>query len=225
MKEKTVGEATAESFLLACLLTVAGGFLDAYTYCCRDQVFANAQTGNVVRVGISLALGAYDDVIRYLIPIFAFFCGVCLAMAMRDRFGEGNRSLWRQRILLLEIAVAAVVSLIPTETILNILSNILVSFLCALQAESFRKVGGKTFASTMCTGNLRSCAECFYRGIRNRDSRLRKDAAEYLGIILTFVSGAVIGVHVSGLMGKAAILSVILPLGGALALLKWKKET
>lgn len=32
----------SESFLLASLLAIVGGFLDAYSYVCRDHVFANA---------------------------------------------------------------------------------------------------------------------------------------------------------------------------------------
>lgn len=30
----------SESFRLAVLLAIVGGFLDAYTYCCRDHVFS-----------------------------------------------------------------------------------------------------------------------------------------------------------------------------------------
>ena len=37
----------SESFRLAAVLALVGGFLDAYTYICRGQVFSNAQTGNI----------------------------------------------------------------------------------------------------------------------------------------------------------------------------------
>ena len=46
----------SESFLLASLLAIVGGFLDAYSYVCRDHVFANAQTGNIVKLGMSIAV-------------------------------------------------------------------------------------------------------------------------------------------------------------------------
>ena len=59
----------SESFILASLLAIVGGFLDAYTFCCRDKVFANAQTGNIVRVGITLANGEYYKTLRYSIPM------------------------------------------------------------------------------------------------------------------------------------------------------------
>lgn len=38
----------SESLILNLLLAFSGGFQDAYTYIVRDNVFANAQTGNIV---------------------------------------------------------------------------------------------------------------------------------------------------------------------------------
>ena len=38
----------SDSFRIGAILAAVGGFLDAYTYLARGQVFANAQTGNIV---------------------------------------------------------------------------------------------------------------------------------------------------------------------------------
>jgi uncharacterized membrane protein YoaK (UPF0700 family) len=35
-------------FIIAVFFTLAGGFMDAYSYLARGHVFANAQTGNIV---------------------------------------------------------------------------------------------------------------------------------------------------------------------------------
>ena len=150
----------SESFAIAILLATIGGFLDAYTYCCRDKVFANAQTGNIVRLGMTLANKEYIQTIRYFIPIVAFSLGVLAAMYIRNK--NSSKLHWRQIILLLEIVIIIVVSFIPINHFSNIVANILISFLCAMQAESFRKVLDKPFSSTMCTGNLRSATEYLY---------------------------------------------------------------
>jgi len=73
----------SESFLLASLLAIVGGFLDAYSYVCRDHVFANAQTGNIVKLGMSIAQGDSLQTVKYLIPILAFFLGVFITMFLR----------------------------------------------------------------------------------------------------------------------------------------------
>ena len=44
LSEKQMSEAFVNSVFLA----LSGGFQDAYTYNTRDEVFSNAQTGNVV---------------------------------------------------------------------------------------------------------------------------------------------------------------------------------
>ena len=38
----------SESWPTVALLTFSGGLQDAYSYCVRGKVFANAQTGNIV---------------------------------------------------------------------------------------------------------------------------------------------------------------------------------
>ena len=43
----------SESIRLGIVLAVAGGFMDAYSYMCRDEVFANAQTGNMLLLVIA----------------------------------------------------------------------------------------------------------------------------------------------------------------------------
>ena len=62
---------------IAYLLTMVGGFLDAYTYFERGGVFANAQTGNIVKLGIALSNGARDAYLAYLMPICARALRAC----------------------------------------------------------------------------------------------------------------------------------------------------
>ena len=54
----------SENFILGIMLALCGGFLDAYTYITRGGVFANAQTGNIVLMGINIAKGDFERVIH-----------------------------------------------------------------------------------------------------------------------------------------------------------------
>ncbi|MGG7058218.1 YoaK family protein [Clostridium nigeriense] len=210
MEREKVNNKMSESFILAILLAMVGGFLDAYTYCCRDKVFANAQTGNIVRVGITLANGEYMKTFRYFIPIIAFSLGVLITMYIRD---NNNTHLhWRQVILLFEAIIIIIVSLMPIQTYLNIVSNIMISFLCAMQAESFKKVLGKPFSSTMCTGNLRRGTEYLYNVLKNNDIRVFKNVKYYFLIIISFILGAVLGRISSNYFFEKAILLTLIPL-------------
>lgn len=65
----------SESIRLGSILMFSGGFLDAYSYLVRGQVFATAETGNIALMGISLARGDLAVAGRYLIPVAAYAAG------------------------------------------------------------------------------------------------------------------------------------------------------
>ena len=57
------------------VLIVVAGIFGAYTYLLRGNVFCNAQTGNVVLMGLALGSGEWGEAVYYLIPIFAYLMG------------------------------------------------------------------------------------------------------------------------------------------------------
>ena len=139
MRHLPTVEQPSESVLVGCLLAASGGLQDAYTYNVRDQVFANAQTGNMLLVGQNLALGYWGPALEHLVPVLAFTAGIFAAEQIRNRFhGRGGAFHWRQAVVLLETVILALVAFIPGS--LNILANLLVSFVCAMQVEAFRKI-------------------------------------------------------------------------------------
>lgn len=193
----------SESFDLAIILAVVGGFLDAYTYICRDHVFANAQTGNIVQVGITIANGDLFNTLRYFIPIMAFFIGTLMVMYIRDH----NRTSWhwRQLIVACECVIFLIVGFLPLEHDANILANVLVSFSCAMQAETFSKVLGKPFSSIMCTGNLKSGTEHLYHALKEHDIRRLTKVKDYFLIIAFFILGALLGAFATSFMNEKGI--------------------
>ena len=195
---------TSESFLLSAIISLSGGFQDAYTYNIRGNVFANAQTGNIVLMSQHFMMGDWLKALHYLMPIVAFAIGVIIS----EQFGyfckSSEKLHWRQMILLIEIIVLAAVAFIPDN--LNMLANALVSMSCAMQVQTFRKVNGYPYASTMCIGNLRSGTDNLSNFIRNRKAEALDKALHYYGIILIFAIGAGIGGVISNILGIRSIL-------------------
>jgi len=181
----------SESLSMGILLAITGGFLDAYTFICRGEVFANAQTGNIVLLGLNLAKKNWEMAFRYFIPVLAFVFGVFIAEIIKYYFKNNNRIHWRQIIIIMEIALLFFVAFLPQD--FNMLANITVSFVCALQAESFRKIKGNICATTMCTGNLRTATELLFLYLKNGDKALKKKSIWYYTIDLLFVLGAIAG--------------------------------
>ena len=181
----------SEAFVNSAFLALSGGFQDAYTYFTREEVFSNAQTGNVVLMSQNFMVGEWMAGLRYLFPILSFAVGVWVAEQIQGRYRYARKLHWRQSILLLEIVILFVVGFIPTR--LDMMATALVSFSCAMQVQSFRKVNGYSYASTMCIGNLRSGIAALSGYVREHKSSQAEQMLYYFGIIFLFALGAGVG--------------------------------
>ena len=218
--KKVSNKQMSESLKIGIILALTGGFLDAYTFLVRGKVFANAQTGNIVLLGTNLFQGEFKQALSYLVPIVAFIVGVFITEFIKLKFKENEKLHWRQIIIFIEIFLLALVAFMPQS--LNNLANIIVSFICAMQVESFRKINGIACATTMCTGNLRSGTELLFKYIKTKDSDLKQKSINYYGIDLTFILGAGLGAVLTNIFDEKAVLvcCVILFIGFFVMFLK-----
>ena len=115
------------SMVLVYILAMSGGFMDAYSYMCRGEVFANAQTGNILLMAVNLAKGNFVVALRYFAPVMAFIAGVVLAQTVHHIF-KGRALHRRQIVILFEAAALFAAAFIPYE--LNILCNCIISLAC-----------------------------------------------------------------------------------------------
>lgn len=199
------GVQMSESFLLGSLLAVVGGFLDVHTYLLRGGVFANAETGNIVLLGLNLAEGNFGKALYYLIPILSFAGGILAAEAVKRHFQQHPQVHWRQIVVAAEFLILLGAAFVPQGR-WDMAVNVAIAFLCAMQVETFRKVRGSAVATTMCTGNLRSGMELLWHYHVTRDRRELDGALRYYGIILFFIGGAALGAFLSKLWAERALL-------------------
>ncbi len=192
----------SETVRLGMLLALSGGFMDAYSYIERGRVFANAQTGNMLLLGVYLSEGKFGVALQYFFPVFAFAIGIAIAEFVRAK--EGNKLHWRQITVLFEGIILAIVAFFPQS--MNLIANALTSFACGIQVESFRKIRGYGIATTMCIGNLRSGTQNICDFIKNKEKKSLKKAVLYYGIIGCFILGAILGNFFIHICGEKAIL-------------------
>ena len=143
--------------------------MDAYSYIGRGEVFANAQTGNMLLLGVHLSEGNIPAAIRYLCPVLAFTFGIALADIVRNS-GIGSHLHWRQISVVAEAIILTIVSFLPQSH--NLLAN---------------------SATTMCIGNLRSGTQNIYTFFQTKKREALEKGLLYYGIILCFICGAIIG--------------------------------
>lgn len=178
----------SESFLTIMFLSLSGGLQDAYTYILRGEVFANAQTGNIVLFSQSIFQHNWPLALRYFVPLLFFALGVAVAEFVHQTYLNSRRVHWRQLVLAIQILLLFIVGFLPNT--LDLLANAMVSFSCAMQVQSFRKVNGYAFASTMCIGNLRSGMESLCTYQRTKNKKMLHKAVRYFGVIFLFGLGS-----------------------------------
>lgn len=204
MQEKIKEEfQMSEAFLTAVFIILSGGFQDAYTYCCRGGVFANAQTGNIVLLSTGLFKGEIKSSLKYLVPIVSFLIGIAVAEIVKINLKAAKSLHWRQTVLLFEMILLFAVGFIPHR--LDLIANALVSFVCAMQIQTFPKVRGHAYASTMCIGNMRNAVESLVIYSKTKEIHILKKSLIYFAVILIFALGAGIGCQVTLALGKKAI--------------------
>lgn len=197
-----------ESFRFGILLAIAGGFLDAYTFISRGGVFANAQTGNIVLVGIYASKGEWINSLTYIPPILAFVIGVIVVQIIK---GNSSRLFildWPRIVLIFEIIVLFIIGFIP-KTIPDIIVNVTISFVAAIQVSSFPKLAGSSYSSTMCTGNLRTASREIYIAFTQKNHEAAIRAIRLFIVVLSFLIGSSLGGLLTLIIGVKAIWGAV----------------
>lgn len=202
---------TSESVELGILLAIVGGFLDAYTFVGRGGVFANAQTGNVVLMGIEAATGEWGQVVLHAVPILAFMVGVVVAEMIKKPSMRLFITDFERAVLILETIVLFIVGFIP-YTSPNIIVTVAVSFVSSVQISSFRKLVGSTYSTTMVTGNLRSATQEAYIAFTKKDEESARRTVRYSTINLSFLAGAILGGLLTSVIGVKAVWVAVIVL-------------
>lgn len=187
---------------VVCTLAVLGGFMDAYTYVLKGKVFANAETGNVVLLGIALLDGRFHDVLKYILPVVCFSCGIFYSEIVKmSALSEKNKVRF---VFIFESVILILIGIIESF-VKNIIITSLISFLAAVQVGSFSKVRGNPVATTMITGNLRSASVNFFAAVIKKEKEGAFKAARYFFVIVFFVVGAAGGAFASEALGGKSI--------------------
>lgn len=207
---------------IACLLSLSGGFLDAFTWVAHGKVFANAMTGNIILMGVSATAGDWRQALNHLPPLIAFLIGVWTAQALR--LPHSNPRWPALLSLVLEIAVLTVIAFLP-RSFPDVWIVLSIAFAAAVQNSTFTKVGAWSYNSVVTTGNLRRFGETLFVGtVPRRHDGMLEQARVFGAICLSFLMGALIGGLSTRMLHNAALAIPVLVLGFVLLRLLSPKE-
>lgn len=207
-----------ETLAFGVILAIVGGLLDAYTFVGRGGVFANAQTGNIVLLGVYASKRDWNQVLIYAAPIAAFIVGVIVAEWIKKNSSRYLILDWKREILILEMIVLFIVGFLHGSSN-NFIVIVTISFVASVQVSSFRKLNDTSYNTTMCTGNLRTASQAAYIAVTQKDKESATVALHFLIIIGSFLFGALIGGIFTVKLGGKAVWGAVILLALAVLLL------
>ncbi|QTQ10993.1 DUF1275 domain-containing protein [Treponema parvum] len=180
-----------ENIKIGICLSLLGGFLDSYSYILKGNVFANAQTGNVVLIFIALANREFNKSVKYLIPVVTFAVGIFISELLKTK--RNLRSHIRLKmILILEAVLIACIAFFG-KNYSNHAVNCVISFIAAVQVANFDRIDNSPIATTMITGNLKSGMIQLSQYIHTKNRDCLYSFIKYMIVICNFGIGVIIG--------------------------------
>ena len=195
-------------------LTAVGGFFGAYTYLLRGHVFCNAQTGNIVLMGLALGSGRWRDALYYLIPISAYLLGAFLSELVPDPIKHRLFIRWDTLLIAIEMLVVAGLGLLPDAAPAQI-SQVAVNFIASMQYNTFRQAEGVPISTTFATNHIRQVGVGLAKEFKHRrdpEKPYRARTIRYAQVLLVFAAGVSVGALCCGLLAGRAIWVTLIPL-------------
>jgi uncharacterized membrane protein YoaK (UPF0700 family) len=181
-----------EALLIACLLALTGGYLEAYTWIVH-HVFANAQSANLVFLWVYMTGGEWETAVRFIPPLLAFVVGVVLACWLRWAATQRASRISTLTEIVFLFIVAIVHNRLP-----EVAGTLGLSLVAAFQMVSFPRVEGWTYNSVMVTSNFRQTIEGLFAAFADRrETRPFRRPYVFGAMCVAFGTGAALGAGVT----------------------------
>lgn len=197
------------------ILIIVAGFFGAYTYLLRGNVFCNAQTGNVVLMGMALGSKKWSEALYYLIPISAYLLGAFVSELFPNPIKHHLPIRWDTLLIAIEMLAILGLGLIPESAPVQI-SQVTINFIASMQYNTFRQAEGVPMATTFATNHIRQIGVGLAKEVKHwhaKDKSHREKLLQHFEMLIFFLIGSVTGTVLCHFWVGKAIWATLLPLG------------
>lgn len=214
-KENGIYFLTCERKWLFHILIFVSGFFGSFTYLLRGNVFCNAQTGNIVLLGMALGAGKWSEALYYIIPISAYLMGAFVSELFPNPIKHCLPIRWDTLLIAIEMLVVLALGFIPESAPVQI-SQVAINFIASMQYNTFRQAEGVPMATTFATNHVRQIGVGLAKEVKhmhNIDKSHRDKLLQHFEMLVFFLFGAVVGTVLCNLFLGKAIWATLIPLG------------
>ena len=196
------------------LATAAGGAMDAWVYLAHGHVFATAQSGNVVLMGVALAEGDIARAATHFGSPLAFTAGL-LASRLSGELLKRRRLNSRAIRLGLECVMLVALGLLA-DRMANRAVTACIGFIAGVQITSLSRIGSWSFNTGMTTGNLLAGVSALAKALSGSAQEWPHAAVMFL-LCFAFGVGAAAGAWLTPRLGGATLVAVAALIAAAIA--------
>jgi uncharacterized membrane protein YoaK (UPF0700 family) len=212
--------------VLAVLLAMVAGFVDAHLYLHLTPVFVANMSGNLIRIGMFSTGSHWPEAVRAAVAVAAFLTGVLSAAFLNRRRVRGGREARAATLLLVESALIVLASVWLVLADLGFSRSVrfadlplvaLAAIAMGVQTEAMRRTGQLAVITTFETGTIVRVGERVVFRLTDepegRGPRRWDGLSVLVAVVVGYVAGAVVAALVGSshlvLVGPAAVLAVV----------------
>ncbi|URL61083.1 YoaK family protein [Acetilactobacillus jinshanensis] len=194
-----------QSLPVGMLLCAVGGSLDADSFLLHGHVFAGLQTGNLVLLGAGYSQLSGMQIIKYISALVAFVLGLILTRFYQDlcKAAKAHHFSFSAQMILAEVILLLVVCLL-SQSGHDLISIALMSFVGAVQLQTFPKIKGHPFTPLMMMGHMKKTINFMDKGDYPRV------IANLLSLISFFIGAIITGLLIQWLNDWALLFAIIM---------------
>lgn len=187
-------------------VSVTGGFLGGYTIFNHLEIFANAQTGNLIKLVLNVCSLQLDSV-AYMLSYFLMYI-------LGNAFYAVAREKLRVSMKIVSFIVTAIG--IVLVGLLNLTNNsfivvIPIFFIAPVQWNAFKTAGGNSSSTIFSSNNVRQAVILLAQYFMKKDKKLLRGAGFYWATLLFFHIGVAASCLLSLALGVNSIWFCFVP--------------
>lgn len=204
--------------MLAVVLAIVAGFIDAHVYVHVTPVFVANMSGNLIHLGIFTGLGHWREAAGSAVAVVAFVLGVIAAVTHHDHRLRSGRSLAADSLLQVEAALVLVIPLLRLATgngfsaaprLADYPVLIVAAFAMGIQAAALRRVGEIAVATTYGTGAIVRIGEKLALAARRADRATAHRRSVTIAVLVVVLVSYATGAAVAAVIGGATWILVL----------------
>ena len=202
---------TCEKYYVFEMLILVAGMMGAYTFNLRGGVFCNAQTANIVLMGIAFGKGYLGQGFYYFIPLSAYIAGTVISELFPKQVRKIHFLRWDTYLIGFEIFSFFLIGFIPLSAPVQIV-QVMINFICSMQYNTFRQAEGIPMATTFLTNHIRQMGVWLTKAVVHKQYGAWKVFSRHFRMVSFFFLGGFILTLFCDMLKEKAIWIAIIPL-------------